>query len=892
MTDTAPTLSTKLVKPGTPPHEWAAETTSALSNPTPLPPPASQHTNDAPFTHSSSAAYPAAQGAGAQGSHPNKGAFQSASSVEPGHNTQGFFTNPVSSDPAAPAPETPGLEFPGSFPRSSNAEVIGQPGELKGMTKEAGNQAHGFVDSARGYLPSEDQLREVGESMKGYLPASVASYLPGSSHPHPPTNSNTSDTSTLTPHKATASENDTVHTRSLPSTETSGTTPADKSGGAGALPGMVGEEDVVKRGVNEESYPPGRVGGEGAVDVAKDYLPSKDTVQQTAQSTKETAASYVPSQETVQSYVPSQETAASYIPSAETAKGYVPSQETAQSYVPSKETAQSYVPSKETTKGYLPTGEGIAGAVKSVGESAKGYLPASVGGYLGGSSSQVQASSSDVPHSKSLPSQETEGAREGEQVGGVGALPGGVGEEGLVKKNEDVAGQGKWHERSEPGKGDEAVLVGAAGLAGVGGFEGEQKAKAEMTRHRSDPSSRPVGKASRPSEPALSRDAGDGVGLKSRPEDMVDRAKDEGGRAGREGGFGVREAGYANGGEKGVNGGSAKGLGEKGLGEKGAKGLGERGGGHESGYAGAGSTGAGAVGGAGIAERDYKEHKEHSGEHKEHSKEHKERLADAKDAAKGGVGVGAEEKEARGGRKEHEAEKKSEGRSDERPIPSESGWVCSTDSEPHKTPSTIHPLPSHPIQKQRSPDQPSVKFSPRVHALGGKGAVIGRVGAGAGVGGSARVVGVGVGPDEWGTGDDLEVVDGTGGEHDLTGEEKRLRQGGRVGIDEKKPSTTTSSEGSKEGGYHPAALHPMPEGFDPSKQGQGKEEKGLGEGERAGEKDREAERTRSADSGGETQKHKPKFMDKIKGETKMLFGKMSGKEGKVEEGRRMVSGDQ
>ncbi|KDQ50827.1 hypothetical protein JAAARDRAFT_707589 [Jaapia argillacea MUCL 33604] len=324
--------------------------------------------------------------------------------------------------------------------------------------------------------------------------------------------------------------------------------------------------------------------------------------------------------------------------------------------------------------------------------------------------------------------------------------------DGLVKKNEDVAGQGKWHERSELGKGDEAVLVGAAGLAGVGGFKGEQKAKAEMTRHHSDPSSRPAGKASHPSEPALLREAG--VGLKSRLEDMVEE---------QAGGYGV------NGGD--------------------AKGLGEREGGHESGYAGTGLMGAGAVGGAGIAERDYKEHKEHKehlGDHKEHSKDHKDRLADAKDAAQGGVGVGAEEKEARGGRKKHEAEKKSEGCSEERPIPSESGWVCSPNSKTSTlhssssvpyTPSTIHPLSSHPIQKQRSPDQPSVKFSPRVHALGGKGAVIGRVGDGVGVGRSTSVVGVGVGPDEWGTGDDLEVVDGTGGEHDLMGEEKRQREG-------------------------------------------------------------------------------------------------------------------
>ncbi|KDQ50818.1 hypothetical protein JAAARDRAFT_199658 [Jaapia argillacea MUCL 33604] len=110
-----------------------------------------------------------------------------------------------------------------------------------------------------------------------------------------------------------------------------------------------------------------------------------------------------------------------------------------------------------------------------------------------------------------------------------------------------------------------------------------------------------------------------------------------------------------------------------------------------------------------------------------------------------------------------------------------------------------------------------------------------------------RVVGVGVGPDEWGSGDDLDGVDETSGEHDLTGEEKREGEGGRVGIDEKKPPT---SSGEKEG-YHPAVWRPMSESFDPIKQGkEGKEENGLGEGEKVGEKDWEAKRTQSELSQG------------------------------------------
>lgn len=45
---------------------------------------------------------------------------------------------------------------------------------------------------------------------------------------------------------AQASENDAVHTKSLPTQETDGALPGEKVGGAGALPGSVDETAVAK----------------------------------------------------------------------------------------------------------------------------------------------------------------------------------------------------------------------------------------------------------------------------------------------------------------------------------------------------------------------------------------------------------------------------------------------------------------------------------------------------------------------------------------------------------------------------------------------------------------------------------------------------------------------
>jgi hypothetical protein len=75
---------------------------------------------------------------------------------------------------------------------------------------------------------------------------------------------------------------------------------------------------------------------------------------------------------------------------------------------------------------------------ESLADTARTYLPQSVintvDAYFGTHvSSSVIASSNDVPHRPSLPTQEVLGARSGEQVDGVGSLPGTNFESGVAK---------------------------------------------------------------------------------------------------------------------------------------------------------------------------------------------------------------------------------------------------------------------------------------------------------------------------------------------------------------------------------------------------------------------------------------------------------------------------
>ncbi|TCD70307.1 hypothetical protein EIP91_003936 [Steccherinum ochraceum] len=126
--------------------------------------------------------------------------------------------------------------------------------------------------------------------------------------------------------------------------------------------------------------------------------------------------------------------------------------------------------------------EKVSDAATSVGETAKQYLPQAaqylpksvvetVQGYLPAQSAQetTQASTHDIPHRTSLPSTEITGAGDHEHVGGVGSLPGTVGETGVARLpdetptpyNEPSAGAGS--------TGTVGVAGGAGAVAGLGG---------------------------------------------------------------------------------------------------------------------------------------------------------------------------------------------------------------------------------------------------------------------------------------------------------------------------------------------------------------------------------------------------------------------------------------
>ncbi|KAJ8473693.1 hypothetical protein ONZ51_g7702 [Trametes cubensis] len=96
--------------------------------------------------------------------------------------------------------------------------------------------------------------------------------------------------------------------------------------------------------------------------------------------------------------------------------------------------------------------------------------------------------------------------------------------------------------------------------------------------------------------------------------------------------------------------------------------------------------------------------------------------------------------------------------------------------------------------------------------------------------------------------------------------------------------------------YHPAKLHPPPEHIaDPHSEG----EKSLGatqaDANRPAEEGRRPHQARGSGSSDEQRQHwkarKASFMEKMKGEAKVLLGKIEGKHEKVEEGHRMMAGE-
>lgn len=214
---------------GTPATEWAVKTTTALE--------------PEPGTPNAFSVNPTTQQL-----------FEEKNMRPGGVVTETFTSSAVS---------TPGNEFPGAYPNEK--EMRPAPGEsiVNTVTETAGKVAQSVSDTAQTYLPM------AAERVGQYLPKSVAdtmsTYIPG-----------------VNPQGTViASEHDTTHTTSLPSTELMGAPAREHVGGVGALPGAVNESAVPKL--------PEERSGNQIPTLAGAAVTAKETAQQATYTTQRTA---------------------------------------------------------------------------------------------------------------------------------------------------------------------------------------------------------------------------------------------------------------------------------------------------------------------------------------------------------------------------------------------------------------------------------------------------------------------------------------------------------------------------------------------------------------------------------------------------------------------------
>lgn len=191
-------------EPGTPAHEWAAKTTSAL-DPNP----------DTPSVATM---------------NPTTRQLFEEKNLRPGTTATETFGNPP-----PPALDTPGRQVPGAYPDETEMQTRGQE-----ITQAMSQTASKAAETATSLAQSAQQAAatyfpKAAETVGAYLPKSVvdtvSSYVPGVSNPQG---------------DVRASEHDKVHATSLPSTELAGQYAGEHTDGAGALPGPVTESEVSK----------------------------------------------------------------------------------------------------------------------------------------------------------------------------------------------------------------------------------------------------------------------------------------------------------------------------------------------------------------------------------------------------------------------------------------------------------------------------------------------------------------------------------------------------------------------------------------------------------------------------------------------------------------------
>ncbi|THG97128.1 hypothetical protein EW026_g4811 [Hermanssonia centrifuga] len=325
-----------------------------------------------------------------------------------------------------PSVTTPGYEVPGAYPSNEDTTAHGES-----ITNTAVNTAQRVAESvsngASTYLPA------AAHTAAQYLPKSfvdsVSAYMPGASNPQ--------DEAVM------ASEHDKLHKKSLPSTELTGQRNREYTEGVGSLPGPIVESEVAKLPDERNATIPT---AEGATAIAKDTVHG---AAQTAYSAKDRVAQAAPF--------------------AFGAAGG------ANTSLPTSE--------KLGQQPYEHSG-GVGALPGNLNEPAVATLP-----DQNPRGSTAATSASVGTHGRTfdtttLPSQEHDIGVGGSVSGGVGALPGKAGEEGVAILPDERGGSGKWeHDDSrnpgmnqrkiearplaDPKIGETAVLADRARAAGA-----------------------------------------------------------------------------------------------------------------------------------------------------------------------------------------------------------------------------------------------------------------------------------------------------------------------------------------------------------------------------------------------------------------------------------------
>ncbi|VDB94170.1 unnamed protein product [Peniophora sp. CBMAI 1063] len=267
------------------------------------------------------------------------------------------------------------------------------------------------------------------------------------------------------------------------------------------------------------------------VQEARERLPAQEDLEKAAQDMAQTATTLA---HTATSYLPQSiaDKVAEYLPTARASENDAIHDKS----MPTQETHGAQPGEKIGGAGALPGGVDEAAVAKLPGDDAATGLPegaiptlgvAAVAGVAG-----YKASEHDASHDKSLPTQETRGTQPNDQVGGVGALPGGASESGVAAVPENAAA-GAYRslptqetQGAQPGEkvGGVGALPGGANETGVAKLPGDDAATGLPEGSKGAAVGAVV--ATSAALTATSTAAPNTASLPARPEDMVSKSHD------------------------------------------------------------------------------------------------------------------------------------------------------------------------------------------------------------------------------------------------------------------------------------------------------------------------------------------------------------------------------